>query len=166
MANIVEFTIKTLDLRIKKATFALNSNKTGLKFAKEDGRQDEIKKYTDNIKRLESNLTGYSTARDKLQSNGVLTPTDAEYIIKGLNIRKKRLNENVAMLKNSTRQHEQALKTKENAVVGVGGSFTATIQHYDDVSIKIIKENRERIDNINGKLDTCEVALEFFQNYL
>jgi hypothetical protein len=164
--NIIEFTIKNLDLRIERATQSLSYNEMSLTFAKRDKDTDKIAEYTERIKTLKKNITGYNKAKDKLQSNDKITKSNAEYIVKGLNIRNKRLNENLVMCNDVIKREKRALETKQDTVVNIGGGLGATIKHYDDVSISIIEKTEARVSKITNSLNLCENALSFFNSYL
>jgi chromosome segregation ATPase len=164
--NIIEFTIKNLDLRIERATQALSMNEMSLTFAKRDKNAGKIAEHTEKIKTLKKNITGYNKAKDKLQSNAKITKSNADYIIKGLNIRQKRLNENLEMCQNAIRTEKRALETKQDTTMSIGGGLGVTIKHYDDVSISIIEKSEERVAKITNSLKLCENALGFFNGYL
>jgi len=166
MTNFIEFTIKNLDLRTEKATQALEGTKFRLKYAIRDNNKAEILEYSERIENLQNNIVGYAKAKLKLQSNSIVTSEDAKYIIKGLDIRSKRLKENLEMCQNAINREQKALITKQDTVMDIGGGLGVSIKHYDDVSIKIIEECEQRVEKITKSLGHCEVATKFFKNYL
>lgn len=162
MKNVIEFTIKNLDLRINKAEMSLQWNTLSLKNSSKSDKLDEIK---ENIKKSKKNIKGYKSAQDCLRNNGNITKSKAEYIMKGLKIRKKILNENLEHCTKTIAHEERALITKEDTVTYSGGIGIA-MKHYDDVSISVIKGCKERVAKISNSLQLCESAIEFFGNYL
>ena len=161
--NIVEFTIKNLNLRIDKLCDVITYNEAKLKNAKRDNNTSLIKEVGEVLDRCNKTIDGYENALKKLNNNGVLTDTDIEYIVKSLTVRKNKLVKRVEDCNSVIVMHERALKTKEDMVVGNTAIGNITMKHYDDVAISVIEKSKARLKTINTTLDNCNRALAIFK---
>lgn len=166
MTSFIEFTIRNLGLRIERATEQLKMNKHKLEFAEQDKDMFKVSSINDRVGRLNDSIAGYKEAKLKLQNNHPILISNAKYIIKSLEVRQRFLNENLSTCKNAIETETVALKTKKYAVMNAGDGLSITMEQYDDVSIRIIKQCEERVNNITKSLKHCDDALEFFKGYL
>lgn len=162
MKKVIDFTIKNLDLRIRKASMSLEWNKLSLN---NSSKQDQVEEIKETIKKLEKNLKEYKLAKITLESNGKITPTNAEYIMKSLKIRNKILKENLEHCNNTMIYEKRALITKEDYRIEtpIGG---VTMVHYDDVSESIIATCEKRVVKITKSLELCDKSMKFFEKYV
>lgn len=161
MKKAIDFTIKNLDLRIRKVSINLEWNNMCLT---NSSKQDQIPEIKATIAKLGETLRGYKLAKITLESNGEITPEIAKYIIKSLKTRNRILNENLQFCNDTIAHEKRALITKEGSRMEtpIGG---VTMVHYDDVSKSIIASCEKRVKKITNSLELCDKALKFFGTY-
>lgn len=160
--NIIEFTIKNLNLRIDKMCDVIGYNEAKLKTANRNGDTALAKEITAKLVELNATVDGYESALRKMQNQDTLTDSDIDYILKSLKVRMKKLNSRVEEVSNTIKTHKKALKTKQDIVIANTGIGSLTMKHYDDVSINIIDKSETRLKRINASLENCKRAIAIF----